>query len=30
VPGAMVSSAEVLITPAGVEFGAIVLLPAVQ
>lgn len=30
VPGAMVSSAEVLITPAGVQFGAIVLLPAVQ
>jgi hypothetical protein len=30
VAGAMVSSAEVLITPAGVEFGAIVLLPAVQ
>lgn len=30
VPGAMVSSAEVLITPAGVAFGAIVLLPAVQ
>jgi hypothetical protein len=30
VPGAMVSSASVLITPAGVEFGEIVLLPAVQ
>jgi hypothetical protein len=30
VGGAMVSSAEVLIAPAGVEFGKIVLLPAVQ
>jgi hypothetical protein len=30
VPGAMISSAEVLITPAGVEFGEIVLLPVVQ